>query len=294
MIHYTCDCCKRSIDPERELRYVVRVEVYAAIDNVDDDGDDERDHLQEIQDILERLDDAEDARDRRRRLSPGALRPVQRVPRPLREKPARPPGDAGAGFQPELTRAADACAAYRRSCSLRNLASSASAILARAARSRAGRAGFPDAAPRPAPTQRQLRAGVYEVERVVDGDTLLLRGHHARAAAGHRHAGDRRRRSPRRTVGPRGDGVHAGVHPRRRRPRAARSRRRAAGPVRPLAGVRLARRPAAQRGTGPRRPGPRQARLRLQPGEEGSPAAAQLEAQRAGVGIWSTASEACR
>jgi hypothetical protein len=61
MIHFTCDCCKRSIDPERELRYVVRVEVYAAIENVDDDGDDETDHLQEIQDILERLDDAEDA-----------------------------------------------------------------------------------------------------------------------------------------------------------------------------------------------------------------------------------------
>jgi hypothetical protein len=61
MIHYTCDCCKRSINPERELRYVVRVEVYAAIDNVDVDDEDERDHLQEIQDILERLDDADDA-----------------------------------------------------------------------------------------------------------------------------------------------------------------------------------------------------------------------------------------
>jgi hypothetical protein len=60
MIHYTCDCCKRSIHPEHDLRYVVRVEVYAAIDHLDDD-EDERDHLQEIQDILERLDDAEDA-----------------------------------------------------------------------------------------------------------------------------------------------------------------------------------------------------------------------------------------
>ncbi len=60
MLHYTCDCCKRLINPERELRYVVRVEVYAALDAADDDGDDERDHLQEIQDILERLDDADD------------------------------------------------------------------------------------------------------------------------------------------------------------------------------------------------------------------------------------------
>ena len=60
MIHHTCDCCKRLIDPERELRYVVRVEVYAALDPLADEGDDERDHLHEIQDILERLDDADD------------------------------------------------------------------------------------------------------------------------------------------------------------------------------------------------------------------------------------------
>jgi hypothetical protein len=61
MLHYTCDCCKRTLHPERDLRYVVRVEVYAALETMDDDGEDERDHLQEIQDILERLDDAEDA-----------------------------------------------------------------------------------------------------------------------------------------------------------------------------------------------------------------------------------------
>jgi hypothetical protein len=59
MIHFTCDSCKREIDPERELRYVVRVEVYAALDPLEDE-EDERDHLQEIQDILERIDDAED------------------------------------------------------------------------------------------------------------------------------------------------------------------------------------------------------------------------------------------
>lgn len=60
MIHHTCDCCKRLINSERELRYVVRVEVYAALDPADAEADDERDHLQEIQDILERLDDADD------------------------------------------------------------------------------------------------------------------------------------------------------------------------------------------------------------------------------------------
>ena len=60
MIHYTCDCCKRSIDPESELRYVVRLEVYASLDPTEEDLSDDRDHLQEIQDILERLDDEED------------------------------------------------------------------------------------------------------------------------------------------------------------------------------------------------------------------------------------------
>lgn len=61
MIHYTCDCCKRSIDSQRDLRYVVRVEVYPALEQAENDSEDERDHLQEIQDILERLDDADDA-----------------------------------------------------------------------------------------------------------------------------------------------------------------------------------------------------------------------------------------
>jgi hypothetical protein len=60
MIRYSCDLCKRDLDPEEDLRYVVKMEVYAAFDPVvTDDEDDDRDHLQEIQDILERLEDAE-------------------------------------------------------------------------------------------------------------------------------------------------------------------------------------------------------------------------------------------
>ncbi len=61
MIRYTCDLCKREIDPVEDLRYVVKMEVYAAYDpgsETEDESD--RDHLQEIQDILERMDDAED------------------------------------------------------------------------------------------------------------------------------------------------------------------------------------------------------------------------------------------
>jgi hypothetical protein len=63
MISYTCDLCKRPLDPEADLRYVVKMEVYAAFDPIAmDEEEDDRDHLQEIQDILERLEDAEDDR----------------------------------------------------------------------------------------------------------------------------------------------------------------------------------------------------------------------------------------
>ena len=56
MIHYTCDYCKRKLDSENDLRYVVRMEVYTAIDELDDISDADRDHLQEIQDILEGIE----------------------------------------------------------------------------------------------------------------------------------------------------------------------------------------------------------------------------------------------
>lgn len=61
MIRYSCDLCKREIDAEEDLRYVVKMEVYAAFDPAasDEEDDDDRDHLQEIQDILERLEDTE-------------------------------------------------------------------------------------------------------------------------------------------------------------------------------------------------------------------------------------------
>jgi hypothetical protein len=60
MIRYVCDLCKRDLDPQVDLRYVVKMEIFAALDPMavdEDEGD--RDHLQEIQDILERLEDAE-------------------------------------------------------------------------------------------------------------------------------------------------------------------------------------------------------------------------------------------
>lgn len=60
MIRYSCDLCKRDIDPQEDLRYVVKMEVFAAFDpTATEETDNDRDHLQEIQDILERLEDAE-------------------------------------------------------------------------------------------------------------------------------------------------------------------------------------------------------------------------------------------
>ncbi|MCC9604125.1 hypothetical protein LOC67_26530 [Stieleria sp. JC731] len=60
MIHYTCDRCKRTIDSETELRYVVEIEIRAAsctdanasFHDVSDDDD--VDHLAELHDQLQR------------------------------------------------------------------------------------------------------------------------------------------------------------------------------------------------------------------------------------------------
>lgn len=62
MIQYTCDSCKRPLDPQSDLRYVVKMEIYASLDPLNDDPEDDRDHLQEIQEILQRLEDADDPR----------------------------------------------------------------------------------------------------------------------------------------------------------------------------------------------------------------------------------------
>ena len=58
MIHYSCDRCGKLIDPQVEIRYVLRVEVQAAIESHDTDIN-ERDHLDELQEIIERLKDTD-------------------------------------------------------------------------------------------------------------------------------------------------------------------------------------------------------------------------------------------
>ena len=59
MIHYSCDRCKRAIEPDEELRYAVSVKIEVALDTTGFETDDDRDHLNELHEILERLDDSE-------------------------------------------------------------------------------------------------------------------------------------------------------------------------------------------------------------------------------------------
>ncbi len=60
MIHYTCDLCKRELGCEDSLRYVVKMEIYAAFDPVVVEDENDRDHLEEVQEMIDRMDDAED------------------------------------------------------------------------------------------------------------------------------------------------------------------------------------------------------------------------------------------
>lgn len=61
MIHYSCDRCKRLIETEHELRYLVRIEVQAKFgDDSEVTSDEAKDHLLEIDEILDRQSDEVD------------------------------------------------------------------------------------------------------------------------------------------------------------------------------------------------------------------------------------------
>lgn len=57
MIQYSCDRCKRMIDPDDELRYVVKMEIQAVMQP--GKVDDECDHLMEVHEILEQMNQGE-------------------------------------------------------------------------------------------------------------------------------------------------------------------------------------------------------------------------------------------
>jgi hypothetical protein len=59
MIHYTCDLCHRSLDDRDERRYVVRIEMFPAVDGAGcaaGEPCDDRDYLLELHEALEQLD----------------------------------------------------------------------------------------------------------------------------------------------------------------------------------------------------------------------------------------------
>ena len=69
MLHYSCDVCKRPIDSASGTRHVVKIEVFAAVedehacDDAATPAEEDADHLDEMQELLERLDDAGDGMD---------------------------------------------------------------------------------------------------------------------------------------------------------------------------------------------------------------------------------------
>ena len=54
MIHYNCDMCGKSLVPEEEDRYVVKIEIYAACDSMEADDD------EDLIDDFEEEDDEEE------------------------------------------------------------------------------------------------------------------------------------------------------------------------------------------------------------------------------------------
>ena len=64
MLHYSCDVCKRPIDAHADVRHVVKIEVFPAVEEASIDscchGDPagaEADHLEAMQELLEQMAD---------------------------------------------------------------------------------------------------------------------------------------------------------------------------------------------------------------------------------------------
>lgn len=61
MISYSCDRCKRMLDPVEDVRFVVSLESYVDLLPIDShETEDDRDHLLEIDELLERCDSFDD------------------------------------------------------------------------------------------------------------------------------------------------------------------------------------------------------------------------------------------
>lgn len=60
MIHYTCDLCERRLNSQRDVRYVVKIDVSPAFEPLAvDEAEDDRENLYEINELLEQLQEAD-------------------------------------------------------------------------------------------------------------------------------------------------------------------------------------------------------------------------------------------
>ena len=63
MLHYSCDLCKRPIDTATDVRHVVKIEVFQAVEEGGGSGccgaeaEDMGDHLDDMQHMLETIDE---------------------------------------------------------------------------------------------------------------------------------------------------------------------------------------------------------------------------------------------
>ena len=57
MLHYSCDLCGKELLVEEDLRYVAKIEVYAAYDPLEITEEDlEEDHMEEISELIKQMD----------------------------------------------------------------------------------------------------------------------------------------------------------------------------------------------------------------------------------------------
>ena len=59
MIKYVCDMCGKPLLENEDIRYVVRIEVYAAYETSECPDEDEYDDIEAVEDMLDEADDAE-------------------------------------------------------------------------------------------------------------------------------------------------------------------------------------------------------------------------------------------
>jgi hypothetical protein len=61
MLHYSCDLCGKELLVEEDLRYVAKIEVYAAYDPLEITEEDlEEDHMEEISELIKQMDDMDE------------------------------------------------------------------------------------------------------------------------------------------------------------------------------------------------------------------------------------------